>query len=360
LITGQGPDIVVSGAWSIAQMNPVFFADIYTFIDEDPEINREDFFPNALGIFETGEGTLPFISNGFDIRTMIVTQETAENISPFTFESILHLLNDPTSPEVFGAWWFDFYFITFALENSDNEFIDMDENTANLDSAEFINVLKIAENMRSLGFDGSVSGVIDEQLNFAKMHSGELLLVDTFAFSIEGHLFRLALGDSVAIGLPSPTGGVHRIRPMQSNLAINATSENGEAAWSFVRRFLLPGYSLANYVPWMWPGLPLRIDTLEMQLEEYMIPNIVDGAEQPIFTWGGDELPVVSVYSMTEPQAAEFLEIVKSARAGTIFSRTIMDIINEDVGTFLFGGRTAEDTARIMQSRVQLYLWERG
>ena len=53
-------------------------------------------------------------------------------------------------------------------------------------------------------------------------------------------------------------------------------------------------------------------------------------------------------------------EIIDTASLRWNYDYTIMMIINEGIDDFFAGLRTAEDTARIMQNRVQTVLNERG
>jgi len=63
---------------------------------------------------------------------------------------------------------------------------------------------------------------------------------------------------------------------------------------------------------------------------------------------------------MTEEDAQSLRAIIDNAQAGGNIDFTIWYIILEDLPPFFSGSRTAEDTARIIQSRVERYLAERS
>ena len=139
---------------------------------------------------------------------------------------------------------------------------------------------------------------------------------------------------------------------MWEAFGINAASGHKEAAWNFVRRFFLPETEASPY------GIPIRIDTYEKEIARLMIPDIVNGEEVPeIVSYYGHEL---EIYAMTEEEAMNFREIIENIAFAWRDDRVIMDIISEDTAAFFNGTKTAADTARIIQSRIQIYLDERS
>jgi len=196
-----------------------------------------------------------------------------------------------------------------------------------------------------------------------RLHSGEQLLYD-FNFHDPSGIQTLMgmLGDEIAvIGMPTPTGGRHLIRP-EPGIGINANSPHREAAWSFVRRLLLPD-AYAQF------GLPLRIDRFEARITELMTPVLweetnpewgaVEGEEMPVRIMIGD-LAAFYLYALQEDEAAKIREIVEGADMVLHYDETISMIVKEETLPFFAGDRTAEDTARIIQNRIQIYLSERG
>jgi len=64
-IARQNVDIIVD---TIETLLPK--ADLYTFIDADPELNRADFFGSVLSALEAPDGTLPFITDSFGLQSL--------------------------------------------------------------------------------------------------------------------------------------------------------------------------------------------------------------------------------------------------------------------------------------------------
>lgn len=370
MITGRGPDIIYNNLNSdlvfhdgirIPQIDVDFMVDLNTLIDEDPEIIRAEFFPNFMNALISQDGTLPFIATSFTIDTMIATNETAPQLMPLTFETLLNRLSEADEPHLVSSWMLRDTFLLNSLHYSGDAFVDHKNNQANLDSDAFIQLLEIAAGLPDEPiYDGDTMTMATE---VRRLHNGEQLLYQyNFSDPMSFQYLTGMLGDDVVvIGMPTPTGGRHILKP-SPGVGINITSSHQDAAWRFVRRLLLPDAFLQV-------GFPLRIDKFEARIAECMTPvlweetnpewNAVEGEEMPIQIGMGD-LDVFYMYAMTESEAARVREIIRSADMSVHFDETISMIVMEDTLAFFNGIRTAEETARIIQNRVQTYLNERG
>lgn len=61
---------------------------------------------------------------------------------------------------------------------------------------------------------------------------------------------------------------------------------------------------------------------------------------------------------MTEKQLEKLVTFLLSADRRYYENEEIMDILSEETGAFFAGDKTAEDTARVIRNKVQLYLDE--
>jgi len=355
MVAGRGPDIIFNDG--IPQIDAHFMVDLNSLIDADSEITRTDFFPNFLNALETYDGVLPFLSTSFTIDTMITVQDTATQIYPLTFETLLGRLREADEPHLFGIWNLRDNFLMNSLLFSGDTFIDWKNSQANLNSDAFIQMLEIAISVPDEPLAADSWTMVEE---IRRLHTGEQLLYDyNFHDPVNMQILMGMLGDEITvIGMPTPTGGRHLINP-EPGIGINATSPHQDAAWSFVRQLLLPDAYLQF-------GLPLRIEHFETRITELMTPvlweetnpdwNAVEGEEMPVRI---DVGVIFYLYALREDQAALIREVVESADMIIHHDETISMIVREESQAFFLGDRTAEDTARIIQNRVQIYLSER-
>ena len=361
VLTNQGPDIIIDPANLLDSHE--YLIDLYPLIEADPEINRSDFFPNAFYAMEAPDGTLPLVNNTFTIHTLITMRETASQLEPLTFSGLRNLLDEPNTPEMFGMqhpsrcnFLFNFVFM------SSGDFINWSTNTAKFDKSSFVDLLEISAHLPSLDEleDYFRERSLEEEAIYWEtsywnaMRNGQILFMDSwFNNIITLQSLQAALGDIVAVGVPTENGGRHLAMAF-GDIGITKMSAHQEAAWSFVRRLLLPGAVVPTYT------LPLRIDIFEKQITEAMTPRITAGIEESITVWLEHNYQV-QINAMTEDEAAALRTLVHSAvNARFHYDETVHAILTEESQMFFNGRRTAEVTARIIQNRVQAYLDERG
>jgi hypothetical protein len=88
-----------------------------------------------------------------------------------------------------------------------------------------------------------------------------------------------------------------------------------------------------------------------------------DGAGNEVeHSWGARGIgnDIVDIYAMTDAEERGFRAIIESASVLAYFDQAVMNIIREETPRFFAGERSAADTARVLQNRVQIYLSERG
>jgi len=371
LMTGNGPDIILDQGGVLR--NQKVLLDIYPFIDADPDINREDFFPSVLKAMENRDGTLTRLYYSFDLLTMIGTKDTVGHIEKWTLDELFMLISENTHMlNPFGVSISADQFISQAISFSGTKFIDMQNYTANVDNEDFIAVLEIAKvlsetaiNILEIDNDSFPRELWTSQ--FVRLNTGKQLVELLMLYNAEEFQYRAEfLGDNLVIlGMPTSEGGQHSLR-FGVPIAINTATEHPEVAWSFVREFLLSAPDDDSI------GFPVRIDAFEAYLADLQTPRMgLDEDDKPIeiprdqfFTSEVDDSGVFSVhdievYALTDEVANMLREMIYTAtpQQGMFYSE-ISNMLIADAKTFFDGGRTVEDTARILQNRLQTYLSE--
>jgi len=335
-------------------------------IDADAGLTRADFFPNMLTLLESPSGKLPLIANSFSIYTMIGTAEAVGHIQAWTPTALLDFVEAnssllyPLGPQMTGK-----VFIMLMLSYAGPEFIDWEKNIANIDSENFINLLNasrlLPETMDEDDFFHP--GFADPML---LMLRGEQLVELTNIAPNSYQFYSDILGDIVLPGIPTNEGGVH-VLEQNWLMGINAATGHADGAWEFLRTFLLPTVVIE---PWSLFPFPLRIDLYDAHIAELMKPNMgTDENGNPVelpweieFIDGDNNCYYFNFYAVTEDSAKKMRDIVESASVivRRVHKMGLWEIIEKDLDSFFTGNRSAEDTARIIQSRVQIFLSEQG
>ena len=363
LAAGGGPDIIVGDPQILGTaIERGFLADIYPFLDADPELQRSDFFQNILRAKEAPDGTLPLIANSFSLQTMVGMRENVAHIQSWTLAAMLELIEQATDENmqyILGEWLTGESFLATILLFGE-DFINWSEGQVNLENEEFINLLEIVRRLpEGQNFGGGTSGrfIVTEHVTaYERMLEGQQLLDKTYFWRpFDLLVYTATVGDVIALGVPTPEGGAHLIN-ISDGLGINAASAHQDEAWNFIRHFLLPEAAGGS-------ALPLRIDLYEEIVAEAMRPQIVIGEdgeeiEQQIGMIAFGNGLMVPLYAMTEEEASALRTIVESADLMGRFDETVMEMVSEELLPFLAGDRSAADTARILNNRIQTYLNE--
>ena len=159
-------------------------------------------------------------------------------------------------------------------------------------------------------------------------------------------------GEKRSSGFLSPTG-----------FMINSKAKNVEGAKDFLQwiiskegeqAYLEASYKMGGENRRMYCVLPSRRDVFLQEFEDYQseMPGAVN-YYSPYKMFEYDVAP------LTAEQAEIFQRVINEARPTDTKINPIMDIIDEEIEPFLDGRKSAEEVARIMDSRVQIYLDER-
>ncbi|MCL2819570.1 MAG: ABC transporter substrate-binding protein [Oscillospiraceae bacterium] len=360
LITGGGPDIIFYPEPALSDRG--FLVDLYTLIDADAELSRSDFFPNALNALEGEDGSLTSVTDSFLITTMIGKTEDVKHISFWDTNELLELAKGiENMPYPLGFWQTKENFAFMMIQNSGNDFIDLHSGKAYLDSDDFIHILEVASRLPERHFDPNADTdviTIDYIPNeYTLINNREqLLMVTNIGNPTDYQTLSAALGEITALGFPTSEGGIHILQPgFEYHIGINSFSKHIDDAWKFVRQILLPSRDVMEWY------FPIRIDKLEEVFEDALTPVMKDGKEIPRLEIWHSENAQSPIYAMTQNEANELRAIIETAKPfGRWVSDELRKHMEEDLSAYFAGARTAKDTARIMQNRVQTYLSEQS
>ncbi|MDR2590123.1 MAG: extracellular solute-binding protein [Oscillospiraceae bacterium] len=313
-----------------------YLADLYPFIDGNPILNRDAFFPNILKGYEDKNGKLMSIGNRINISTMIYTDPLLQT-DYWTFDSFITLMeNDikagktmPLDSDLTGI-----HFLMTLLDLLSNEFIDYDLGNCNFDSEKFIRLLELTAKIPD-NVDRDNHTTYNPSLH--RMFNGEQTVDVVFLSFLDGWVTEFLHGEASAdlnynyryIGLPSASNSSHNAE-LPITYSIFENSKHKDAAWQFIQEMFL---SESDFNSQRSGYFSLFINEFENNL---------------------------STTTLSEQGKNVFRNIVNTASVQRPLSNTIKMIVEEEVDAFLRGQRSATDIARIIQSRVSIYLSERS
>ena len=96
-----------------------------------------------------------------------------------------------------------------------------------------------------------------------------------------------------------------------------------------------------------------------MKQEYYEDPETGEQVPQPTMTYEFDGQQI-DILALTQEEYDLFMRVYENCNSVTAYNQEINNIITEETAAFFDGQKTAEETAKIIQDRVSLYVAEKG
>jgi len=173
-------------------------------------------------------------------------------------------------------------------------------------------------------------------------------------------------GDITYIGFPTASGVGNALSIDGAGCAISSKCADKNAAWQFVRTVMTEKYQERN----SW-NFPANIAAFNKMLESAMTPiwktdengNFIldengNRIEEPQGTWGWGNIEV-EIMAVTQEEADQILDLINSTTRVMKYDEEIIEIVREEAAAFFAGQKTAEDVARLIQSKVNIVVNEK-
>jgi ABC-type glycerol-3-phosphate transport system substrate-binding protein len=165
-------------------------------------------------------------------------------------------------------------------------------------------------------------------------------------------------GDIVFKGYPTESRNGNSLS-LGMTLAITTSCVDKDGAWEFMRTFFTPDWQRENS-SWRFPLNQTIFDELIVEaMTEREPPEWDDWAPRPRVDmptmpgWGPDE-------PLTQAQVNQVLALIDSVTGVTDWNESLMEIITEGAEDFFNGRGSAQDAARIIQSRASILVAEQS
>ena len=168
------------------------------------------------------------------------------------------------------------------------------------------------------------------------------------------------------IGYPTADGSMGSAFRFTMALGMSANCAGKELAWDFLRTFLTEEYQNNDSF-----GLPTNRKAFEAQLKEEMTPDWQKDAQGNILldedgnrierSRGGVSFgngQSYDIYSMTQEQADKLLYLVENTSVSLSENAQILKIVKEEAQPYFGGQKSVQEVAKLIQSKVNLYVNE--
>lgn len=367
ILSGEAPDIIITDGLEYMRLDEKgAFVDLYDFMAEDDELNRDMFNQNILSLAEI-DGHIYTLPTCFTIDTVVGKTKYFEGMESWSIDDYLDYLEN--SPQTDSEY--------FTREDASKylsitDFIDMTNGTCTFDSEEYIRYLEFTARFQSIHdmpWLWDSEDVSDEETNIryteqqlAYRNDKAFLAQDSICTFLSYFFTKHGTfgGEDITLVGYSTSDGTGTRANLYSRLAITETSDNKEAAWNVIKQFFSDEYYDNCFY------FPILQSKLEEQANESLEPVEYDDTD-----YNGHYYHINLGSAVTDENnikiglpsqedidfTMNLINTVSSVE--NRWSEDIYTIVSEETKRFYAGECTAEQCAKVIQNRVSIYLSEK-
>ncbi len=359
LVSDNPPDIIDLSSINVSTLaDKGGLEDLDPYLEKSTVLKKEDFVPSVLNAY-TYNDKLVTIPSSFSINSLIAKKSLVGDAESCTIEDLMALSAKYPDADLMQYATKQSVLSEFLMYNT-KAFVDYQEGACNFDTPEFIKILEFANTFDE---NPSYGGDYPTQIRENKIILGSLGVHDMASYQ----MYTMMMEEPVTcIGYPTIDGSRGIYLRGNDIHAITSKSAHKEGAWAFIEYYLSECQD-SMYVH----GLSAKTDKLEKQFKEAMTPEYEKDfstgeykkdengelIERPKTTWGYDSWEA-EIYAATQEEVDAVKELIAAAKPYDMNDEEIFVIVSEEVEPFFKGQKSAEDVAKVIQSRVSIFISE--
>ena len=364
VMAGNMPDILALNDLPVDRLAAKgLLEDLYPFMDADPELSRENFFPNVLAQCEK-DGKLVSTVNGFSISSVIGESSVVGEKPGWTYEEFAAALSSmPEGCRPMSAYNTREDILSACLGLGMDKYVNWSTGECSFENEEFATLLKFAAHFpETYNWDNYDWETDSDEICLA---DGRQMLTTAWVSGVEDVVYNEWVfgGRSYTyIGYPTASG-TGNCMSLSSGFAMSSGSSEKQAVWHFLRTFFTDEYQEKQYL------LPVSKTAFEARLKEAMTEKYETSAEgEPVLDESGSPVPVVRSsyidsngnlhenYALSQVQADKLRELVETTTRINTLDETVLAIVTEQAGAYFRGEKSIEEVAGLVQTEVSNYI----
>jgi len=353
IIAGKIPDIFDMNGLSVKQYIAMgLLADLDLYMKNDPDM--EDVWESAISAMYVNGGCYTIVP-GFEIELIFGNKETISELNNLNFTEILNYIkeNSNSTKNAFGNHMTQLEFVEFVFSSNMDSFINYETKECYFTGDEFIALLETARGLAPYenNYDEALAIYYGTQpISFQSVRGVSNL--DFFAAIYQDDFA------TTNLSCDTDRSGVLMI-PLYT-FGMSSQSEFKEAAWDFLKMFY--SEELEQYM--YQGGIPMSKAYFEAQWDIYKGGiELCEEYNSTVYTYGGvenGEMVTVEIqFSKNRRECYQnTIDLIDSIDRIYEVDTIVMDIISNEFQACLYGDKSAEEVAALIQSRVHIYLNE--
>jgi len=372
ILSGDVPDIIyMNGVNQEQYAAKGLLEDLKPYMDKDSEVKTDSIMPNVLAAMES-DGKIYSTCTTFGINTVIGPSSLVGDKPGWTVDQLLAAYKKmPDGATIFDEGTTRADVLATCLSMDMNDYVNWGKKQCSFDSDGFKKLLEFAKSFPE-SFDWSKYQNGDEQMesSASRIASGKQMLLRANMYDFSDYQYNVLTfsGKATFIGYPTASG-VGNTLNLTPGFAIGSKCANKDGAWQFVRTFMTEKYQEGGSVY----GFPTNKAAFDKKLKDAMTPQYqTDENGKPVLDAKGNktEMPrggmsveggkEVSFYALKQSEADALMSIINATTKCSVSDESISKIITDESAGFFSGSKSADETAKLIQSRVSIYINEQS
>jgi hypothetical protein len=325
IASGDAPDIFAFGSYTFGDAeNSGAFLDLNECLNNDPDFCREDIVPSLLSALDNN-GKLYWLPSSFEVNTFTAPESIVGEKTSLTMLEAEEYAKKMGVDSVFPKWMTRKTLLGWVRAYATSTFVNKSKGTCNFECQSFKDLLEMCKRQRL------------EDSPFPDEYNGSLLTLAPLSnFVIVSQLSET--GDYSYVGFPADSGGSYFCYGIR--FGINAKSADSGGAWEFIK----------------------EVFSDENQEAVTGFPTISSVFEKDCSLALDGELDTVmaSAIKLSESDVSKLRKLIAGTTKIDDRNSTICNIVYDDSLLYLSDVKTVDETARLIQSQVSIYLAENG
>lgn len=360
LTSDNCPDIIDLVGMDIQDLvDKGLIEDLGIYLDKSSKISRSDILENVLDIY-TYNGILTCIPTSVSLQTVVgKTADVGEEMG-WTLEEVMAYGDAHPDARLFDHTSKSTIMSYMIMLNGD-AFIDWSTGECRFDSEEFKKLLEFVNR-----FPDEDDYNSDTLSTPNKIQKGDVLLDMVYIsqfndIQIYGDIYQ---GDYTLIGFPTVDGEGGCVLSSSSTYAVTSKSARKDGAWEFLEGMLAQEPSRHF---WGFPTVKKYLNAMmEEEMRKYYMDEegnpVLDENGQPMVREGTSSISYEDGWSytyhvVTQEEVDMVMELLNTAEpVAWSGSEEVGKIISEEAEAFYKGQKTVDEVAKIIQSRIKMYV----
>lgn len=340
IMTGKAEDIILNSFLPVEKYSEMgVFEDLSRYISLTPEFTEENYFMNVLQSAEEKSGEIyliPYMAK-FDVvgfSDVLLSEQTGmeSRLQSAGFsdrmEIAKELVSNTSKKNAFLIMMNEVQFADYLIEDKFGDFIDVEKKSVNLNSDAYITLLKEVKEL-------SDNHAFDADVDF---YNTEYYYAATCDYDVQAAFYELDEQSGLSYSMPIADSEGNVAVNANYCMALNSASQNKDLAWEFMKYLLSEEVQTLPSVH----GLAINKKGFDAAVERYY----------NFYAESNSGLVEKEEYGEL---LQDWMEQINDC--DTIDS-AIWTLIEEENGKFFEGKQTAEDTASVLQRKIEQYFNE--